>query len=59
MLRMTTLEKLHEHYARNARARGHAEGCAVVTGDRVWDGVAVNWPTIFGRPSCTCKKEKS
>lgn len=50
------LAKLHEHYASNARARGHREDCATVTGagGRVWDGVPVNWPTIFGQPACTC-----
>lgn len=40
----------HAHYARNARARGHAETCAKIT-------TPVNWPTLFGRPACTCKGE--
>jgi hypothetical protein len=50
--------ELHDHYARNALARGHAPGCPVVTGagGRVWTGVPVNWPTIFGRPACTCPR---
>ena len=39
--------ELHDWYARNARARGHAETCDLVTEPR-------NWPTMFDRPRCTC-----
>lgn len=39
----------HAHYARNAIACGHKETCAKVT-------TPVNWPTLFGRPGCTCGK---
>lgn len=39
----------HEHYAKNSIACGHATTCAKVT-------TPVNWPTLFGRPACTCAK---
>ena len=45
----------HDHMARNARSRGHAENCDKVAGH--WttaQGVGVNWPTMLGRPACTC-----
>lgn len=44
----TRAEELHAHYAANAIATGHAADCAMVTADE-------NWPTIKGRPSCTCR----
>jgi hypothetical protein len=40
-------QELHDHYARNAIARGHAVDCALVVAFR-------NWPTICVRPECTC-----
>lgn len=46
------------HWARNARTRGHAETCEMVAG--FWTtvhGVPVNWPTLYGRPDCTCGRE--
>lgn len=43
------LIELHNHYARNALARGHAEDCALVT-------EFGNWPNIMGRPACTCPR---
>lgn len=43
----TDITELHDHYARNAQARGHAPTCRKVTDER-------NWPTIMGRPPCTC-----
>jgi hypothetical protein len=43
---------LHRHYARNAAACGHRPTCEKVTADR-------NWPTIMGRPRCTCGQESS
>ena len=39
--------EVHDHYAKNAKAYGHDEKCEKVT---AW----VNWPTILGRPTCTC-----
>lgn len=45
--RTSTDRELHDHYASNAKATGHAGDCALVTADR-------NWPTIMGRPACTC-----
>lgn len=48
-------QALHDHYARNARSQGHADTCQKVVG--LWTtnkGVGVNWPTIMGRPQCTC-----
>lgn len=42
---------LHEHYARNALARGHSSECELVTAN-------VNWPTMLGRPACTCQPTK-
>lgn len=39
--------ELHVHYASNALVGGHAADCDKVT-------TAINWPTILGRPSCTC-----
>lgn len=42
-----TEQELHEHYARNAKARGHEATCDKVT-------VFRNWPTLLGRPACTC-----
>lgn len=44
--------ELHDWYARNARARGHADDCRLVTEPR-------NWPTMFGRPRCTCERPGS
>ena len=49
-------QKLHDHYASNARARGHKDTCQLVVGH--WttkSGVDVNWPTLNGRPVCTCR----
>jgi hypothetical protein len=40
-------QELHEHYASNARACGHADDCLKVT-------LPVNWPTLWGKPLCTC-----
>jgi hypothetical protein len=45
-------QELHDHYARNAKACGHAATCRKVTDN-------INWPTISGRPPCTCGKEAS
>lgn len=42
--------ELHTHYASNALAVGHEPDCSKVT-------TARNWPTMFGRPDCTCPKE--
>lgn len=40
--------ELHDHYASNAKARGHAATCEKVTRP-------VNWPTLFrGTVPCTC-----
>lgn len=39
--------RLHTHYASNAQACGHEATCALVT-------TPVNWPTLMGRPECTC-----
>lgn len=48
----------HDHYAKNALATGHEPTCEMVVG--AWttaQGVAVNWPTLRGRPDCTCGKK--
>jgi hypothetical protein len=42
---------LHDHYARNALACGHAETCEKVTAE-------INWPTLLGRPACTCGRDE-
>lgn len=39
---------LHNHYAANAVVAGHEASCAMVT-------TFVNWPTMSGRPACTCR----
>jgi hypothetical protein len=50
---MTEREQmLHDHYASNAKARGHGESCDLVAVDH-------NWPTILGRPRCTCKARRA
>lgn len=41
-------QELHDHYASNAIARGHAADCDLVT-------TPINWPTICGRPICSCE----
>jgi hypothetical protein len=44
-----TDQACHDHYASNAKARGHTPKCLLVT-------KAINWPTIAGRPACSCGK---
>ena len=39
---------LHNHYAANATVAGHEASCKMVT-------EYVNWPTMSGRPACTCR----
>lgn len=53
------LQSVHDHYASNARTAGHAETCEKIVGH--WttkDGIGVNWPTLNGRPRCTCGAQR-
>lgn len=55
----TTDQELSDQHVRNARALGHTDECQMAVG--LWvtkDGVRVNWPTLLGRPVCTCGRKE-
>lgn len=41
----------HDHYASNSKAQGHTSACALVT-------APINWPTLAGRPACSCEQRQ-
>ena len=53
------MQETHDHYEKNALVNGHRNDCQLVVG--FWktnNGVWVNWPTLNGRPKCTCGRDE-